>query len=78
MDVNKMKELGMANPPPVDPSVAHLNHNRKVAFSSASLPGNTERLEASVFQKIFHSSALAVRALKATSLLPAYHSELME
>ncbi|RXN03733.1 putative GAG protein [Labeo rohita] len=44
----------------------------------ASLPGRTERLTASVFQKIYRSSALAVRALNATSLLTAYQAELME
>ncbi|XP_073677299.1 uncharacterized protein [Garra rufa] len=81
LDVQNMEELGMSNPPPVELSVAHhLNPNRKAAFSSASasLPGRTERLTASVFQKIYRSSALAVRALNATSLLTAYQAELME
>ncbi|RXN12479.1 putative GAG protein [Labeo rohita] len=81
LDVHNMEELGMSNPPPVELSVAHhLNPNRRAAFSStsASLPGRTERLTASVFQKIYHSSALAVRALNATSLLTAYQAELME
>lgn len=41
--------LNSSNPPPVDLSVAHLNPNRKAAFSSASLPGRTERLEVLVF-----------------------------
>ncbi|RXN15610.1 putative GAG protein [Labeo rohita] len=81
LDVHNMEELGMSNPPPVELSVAHhLNPNRRAAFSSASasLPGRTERLTASVFQKIYRSSALAVRALNATSLLTAYQAELME
>ncbi|RXN05998.1 putative GAG protein [Labeo rohita] len=81
LDVHNMEELGMSNPPPVELSVAHhLNPNRRAAFSSASasLPGRTERLTASVFQKIYRSSALAVRALNATSLLAAYQAELME
>ncbi|KAL0177335.1 hypothetical protein M9458_026229, partial [Cirrhinus mrigala] len=76
-----MEELGMSNPPPVELSIAHhLNPNRRAAFSSASasLPGRTERLTALVFQKIYRSSALAVRALNATSLLTAYQAELME
>ncbi|KAL1254303.1 hypothetical protein QQF64_016532 [Cirrhinus molitorella] len=60
LDVHNMEELGMSNPPPVELSVAHhLNPNRRAAFSSASasLPGRTERLTASVFQKIYRSSA---------------------
>lgn len=81
LDVDKMEELGMSNSPPVELSVAHhLHPNRRTAFSSAlaSLPGRTDRLTASVFQKIYRSSALAVRALNATSLLTAYQAELME
>ncbi len=81
LDVHNMEELGMSNPPPVELSVAHhLNPNCRAAFSSASasMPGRTERLTASVFQKIYPSSALAVRALNATSLLTAYQAELME
>ncbi|KAL0151549.1 hypothetical protein M9458_053131 [Cirrhinus mrigala] len=50
----------------------------RLAVAAASLPGRTERLTASVFQKIYRSSALAVRALNATSLLTAYQAELME
>lgn len=71
----------MADPPPVESSVAnHLNPSRRAALSStgASLPGKTERFAASVFQKIYKSSALAVRALNATSLLTAYQAELLE
>ncbi|KAL0153360.1 hypothetical protein M9458_051356 [Cirrhinus mrigala] len=81
LDVHNMEELGMSNPPPVELSIAHhLNPNRRAAFSSASasLPGRTEHLTASVFQKIYRSPALAVRALNATSLLTAYQAELME
>lgn len=72
LDVQGMEDLGMADPPPVESSVAnHLNPSRRAALSStgASLPGKTERFAASVFQKIYKSSALAVRALNATSLL---------
>ncbi|XDV22771.1 hypothetical protein PO909_027592 [Leuciscus waleckii] len=45
---------------------------------SPSLSGRTDRLTASVSQKMYRSSALAVRALNATSLLTAYQAELME
>lgn len=81
LDLYNMEDLGMLNPKPVVLSVAnHLHPNRRTALSSISpsLPGWTERLSASLFQKIYCSSALAVRALNATSLLTAYQSELME
>lgn len=59
---------------------SHLHPNRRAALSSTSpsLPGQTERLSASLFQKIYRSSTLAVRALNDTSLLTAYQAELME
>ncbi|KAI5629051.1 hypothetical protein C0J50_8203, partial [Silurus asotus] len=82
LEVHDMEALGMCNPPPpLELSVAsHLHPNRRAALSSSSpsLPGRTERLSASLFQKIYRSSALAVRALNATSMLTAYQAELME
>ena len=81
LDVQGMDDLGMADPPPVETSVAnHLHPSRRAALSStgASLPGKTERFAASVFQKIYKSTALSVRALNATSLLTAYQAELLE
>ncbi|XP_042604297.1 uncharacterized protein LOC109086203 [Cyprinus carpio] len=81
LDVQGMEDLGMADPPPVESSVAnHLNPSRRAALSStgASLPGKTERFATSVFQKIYKSSAMAVPALHATSLLTAYQAELLE
>lgn len=56
--------------------VSHLHPNRQAALPSASpsLPGWTENL----FQKIYRSSALAVRDLNATLLLTAYQAEFME
>lgn len=69
----------MSNPPPVELSMTHhLNPNSKAAFSSASLAGSTAHLAASFFQKIYCSSALAVKALNATSLFTTYQTELME
>ncbi len=73
--------LTMADPPPVESSVAnHLHPGRRTALSSneASLPGKTEHFAASVFEKICKSSALAVCALNATFLLTAYQAELLE
>ncbi|KAF7704447.1 hypothetical protein HF521_021519, partial [Silurus meridionalis] len=81
LEVHDMEALGMYNPPPVELSVAsHLHPNRRAALSSSSpsLPGRTERLSASLFQKIYRSSALAVRALNATFMLTTYQAELME
>lgn len=42
------------------------------------LPGKTERFSTSVFQKIYKSSALAVRVLNVTSFLTVYQGELLE
>lgn len=67
LDVLNMEKLGMSNPLPVELLVAsHLHPNRLAALSSSfpSLPRWTERL-----------SALAVRALNATSLLTAYQAD---
>ncbi|KAI7805394.1 putative GAG protein [Triplophysa rosa] len=81
LDVQGMEDLGMADSPPVETSVANYFHpSRKAAFSSAvtSLPEKTERFTASIFQKICKSSALAVHTLNTTSLLKAYQAELLE
>ncbi len=58
----------------------HLHPGRRTALSStgASLPGKTEHFTTSVFQRVYKSSALAIRALNATSLLTAYQAELLE
>ncbi len=81
LDVQGMKDLGMVDPPPVESSVAnHLHPSSRAALSStgALLPGKTERFAASVFQKIYKSSALTICALNAASLLTAYQAELLE
>ncbi len=76
-----MEDVGLADCPPVKSSVAnHLHPGRRAALSStgASFPGKTESFATSVFQKIYKSSALAVRVLNVTSLLTAYQVELLE
>ncbi|RXN33012.1 copper homeostasis cutC -like protein [Labeo rohita] len=81
LDVSEMEGLGLSNLPTVEQSVAHhLHPNRRTTLSSASpsLPGKMERFTASMYQKIYKSSALAVRALNVTSLLTAYQAELLE
>lgn len=81
LDVCEMEGLGLSNPPKVEQSVAHhLHPNRRTNLSSASpsLPGKIECFSASMYQKIYKSSALAVRALNVTSLLMAYQAKLLE
>lgn len=81
LDVQNMEELGLAGPPPVEPSVAyHLHPNQRSAMASAtpSLPGKIERFSASIYQKIYRSSAQAVRALNVTTMLMAYQAEILE
>ncbi|KAL0185320.1 hypothetical protein M9458_021017, partial [Cirrhinus mrigala] len=80
LDVSEMEGLWLSNPPTVEQSVAHhLHPNRRTSLSSASpsLPGKMERFTASMYQKMYKSSALAVRVLNVTSLLIAYQ-ELLE
>lgn len=80
LDIQGMEELGLSNPPPVEPSVAsHLHPDRRATMSASgpSLPGKMDRLTASMYQKIYRSSAQAVRALNVVTLLSAYHAELL-
>ena len=80
LDIQGMEELGLSNPPPVESSVAsHLHPDRRAAVpaSGLSLPGKMDRLTASMYQKIYRSSAQAVRALNVVTLLSAYHAELL-
>ncbi|RXN14919.1 putative GAG protein [Labeo rohita] len=81
LDVSEMEGLGLSNPPTVEQSVAHhlqLNRQTTVSSGSPSLPGKMERFTASMYQKMYKSSALTVRALNVTSLLMAYQDELLE
>ncbi|KAL0199141.1 hypothetical protein M9458_007681, partial [Cirrhinus mrigala] len=81
LDVSEMEGLGLSNLPMVEQSVAHhLHWNRRTTLSSASpsLPGKMERFTASMYQKMYKSSALAVKALNVTSLLTAYQAQLLE
>ncbi|RXN07140.1 rap guanine nucleotide exchange factor 4-like protein [Labeo rohita] len=76
-----MEGLGLSNPPMVEQSVAqHLHPNRWTTLSSAIpfLPGKMEHFTASMYQKMYKSWVLAVRALNVTSLLMAYQAELLE
>lgn len=76
-----MEGLGFSYSPTVKQSVAHhLNPNSWTTLSSASpsLPWKMECFTASMYQKIYKTSALAMWALNVTSLLMAYQTELLE
>ncbi|KAI2647103.1 Malformin synthetase mlfA [Labeo rohita] len=81
LDVSEMEGFVLSNLPTDEQSVAHhLHPNRQTTLSSASptLPGKMERFTASMYQKMYKSLALVVRALNITSLLMAYQAELLE
>lgn len=80
LDVHGMEGLGLANPPPVESSVANHLHPQKrppLGSSGPSLPGKADAFSASIFQRGYRASALSVRALNASSLLVAYQAELL-
>ncbi|XP_034567334.1 uncharacterized protein LOC117832353 [Notolabrus celidotus] len=81
LEIKGMGELGLAEPPKVEPSVAfHLHPDRcsVSASSSISLPGKTERLTASVLQRMYRYAAQSVCSLNAQTLLSAYQAEMLE
>ena len=76
-----MGELGLAEPPAVEPSVAyHLHPNRRsLSISSGiSLPGKMDRLTASTYQRMYIYAAQSVCLLNAMTLLSAYQAEILE
>ncbi|KAK1905724.1 Latent-transforming growth factor beta-binding protein 1 [Dissostichus eleginoides] len=80
LEIHGMGELGLAEPPAVEPSVAyHLHPNRRSlsASSSITLPNKIERLTASVFQRTYKYAAQSV-SLNAMTLLSAYQGEILE
>lgn len=81
LEIHGMGELGLAEPPAVEPSVAlHLHPNQRSlsASSTTSLPNKAERLTASVFQRMYRYGAQSVCSLNATTLLSAYQAEILE
>ena len=76
-----MGELGLAEPPSMEPSVAyhlHPNHRYLSASSGISLPGKMDRLTASTYQWMYKYAAQSVCSLNATTLLSAYQAEFLE
>lgn len=81
LEIQGMGELGLAEPPTVEPSVAyHLHPNRRSvsASSSISLPGKIDRLTASIYQRMYKYAGQSVCSLNAVTLLSAYQGEILE
>ena len=81
LEIHGMGELGLAEPPAVEPSVAyHLHPNRRSlsASSGISLPGKLDRLTASTYQRMYKYAAQSVCSLNAMTLLSAYQAEILE
>ncbi|KAK0152765.1 hypothetical protein N1851_005700 [Merluccius polli] len=81
LEIHGMGELGLAEPPAVEPSVAyHLHPNRHSLSTSSgiSLPGKTDRLTASTYQRMYKYAAQSVCSLNAMTLLSAYQAEILE
>ncbi|KAE8299673.1 hypothetical protein D5F01_LYC02085 [Larimichthys crocea] len=81
LEVHGMAELGLAEPPAVEPSLAyHLHPSRRSisASSRISLPGKTERTAAGVYQRMYKYAAQSVCSLNAVTLLSAYQAEILE
>ncbi|XP_075959924.1 LOW QUALITY PROTEIN: uncharacterized protein LOC142963104 [Anarhichas minor] len=81
LEVEGKEGLGLAEPPAVEPLVAyHLHPNRRSLSTSSniSLPNKTDRLTASVFQRVYKYAAQSVCSLNALTLLSAYQAEILE
>lgn len=81
LEIQGMKELGLAEPPAVEPSVAyHLHPNRRAisASSSISLPNKMERVTSSIFQRMYKYAAQSACVLNTVSLLAGYQGEILE
>ena len=77
MNVKDMKELEIGKPPVVEQSLAnHLNLSA-LLLTGTSLPGKNYHFSASIYQKVYVSTARSVQALNITSLLLAYQANLM-
>lgn len=81
LEIQGMKELGLAEPPAVEPSVAyHLHPNRRAvsASSNISLPNKMERVTSSIFQRMYKYAAQTACVLNTVSLLSGYQGEILE
>ncbi|KAJ8333524.1 hypothetical protein SKAU_G00415320 [Synaphobranchus kaupii] len=81
LEIHGGSDLGVGDPPLVEPAVAyHLHPNRRATLSSAgpSLPGKMERFTASMYQKVYKSASQTIQNLNTESLLAGYQSELLQ
>lgn len=81
LEIEGMSELGLTEPPAVEPSLAfHLHPNRRSvsAASTITLPSKMERLTASTFQRMYKYAAQSICSLNASTLLSAYLGEILE
>ncbi|KAJ8344349.1 hypothetical protein SKAU_G00316780 [Synaphobranchus kaupii] len=66
LEIHGGSDLGVGDPPLVEPAVAyHLHPNRRATLSSAgpSLPGKLERFTASMYQKVYKSASQTIQNL---------------
>uniref|UniRef100_A0AAV2K2F4 GAG protein n=1 Tax=Knipowitschia caucasica TaxID=637954 RepID=A0AAV2K2F4_KNICA len=81
LEIHVMKELGLAEPPAVEPSVAfHLHPNRRSvsASSQVSLPAKSERVTSSILQRMYRYASQSACVLNTVTLLSGYQGELLE
>lgn len=81
LEIYGMKELGLTEPPAVEPSLAyHLHPNRRAisASSNISLPNKMERVTSSIFQRMYKYAAQTACVLNTVSLLSGYQGEILE
>ncbi|CAL9704375.1 unnamed protein product [Knipowitschia caucasica] len=81
LEIYGMKELGLAEPPAVEPSVAfHLHPNRRSvsASSQVSLPTKSERVTSSILQRMYRYASQSACVLNTVTLLSGYQGELLE
>lgn len=81
LEVQRLGELGLTEPPVVEPSVAyHLqpNHCSLSASSNISLGCEVEYLTTFIFQRMYIYAGQSVCSLYAMTLLSAYHMEILE
>ncbi|CAL9692893.1 unnamed protein product [Knipowitschia caucasica] len=81
LEIHGMKELGLAEPPAVEPSVAfHLHPNRRSvsASSQVSLPTKSERVTSSILQRMYRYASQSACVLNTVTLLSGYQGELLE
>uniref|UniRef100_A0AAV2MPW1 GAG protein n=1 Tax=Knipowitschia caucasica TaxID=637954 RepID=A0AAV2MPW1_KNICA len=81
LEIHGMKELGLAEPPAVEPSVAfhlHPNHRSVSASSQVSLPTKSERVTSSILQRMYRYASQSACVLNTVTLLSGYQGELLE